>query len=289
MIENDDLNGNYDDCAEGKGRLFMKQLTFLIIPMIGFVMSSRSQASESAILTTSQATASTYDVRTFGAVGNGITMDTKAVQAAIDHCHAAGGGTVLVAGGRYLTGTLYIKSHVCLRVESGAVILGSTHIADYSTDTDRMMYRGESYMDRCLIFAKDAQHISFEGHGIIDGQGKSFPERGDRRRNRPKLMRLLNCSRIRMRDITFESPASWTTEIRYCSDFVADGITIFSRANGNGDGLDFDGCTNVRVSNCTFDTSDDSICLQTSLVDKPCQDVVITNCNFSSRWAGIRI
>lgn len=85
------------------------------------------------------------------------------------------------------------------------------------------------------------------------------------------------------------APASWTTEWRYCTDIVVDGITIFSRAKSNGDGLDFDGCTQVRVSNCTFDTSDDSICLQTSLADKPCQDIVIMNCNFCSRWAGIRI
>lgn len=160
---------------------------------------------------------------------------------------------------------------------------------DYATDTDRMMYRGESYMDRCLLFAKDAQHVSIEGHGVIDGQGKSFPERGDRQRNRPKLIRLLRCEHIRVRDITLQNPASWTTEWRYCLDVAVDGITISSLANSNGDGLDFDGCRNVRVSNSTFDTSDDSICLQTSLVEEPCRDVVVTNCNFSSRWAGIRI
>jgi polygalacturonase len=68
-----------------------------------------------------------------------------------------------------------------------------------------------------------------------------------------------------------------------------DGITIFSRANINGDGIDFDGCSKVRVSNSTFDTSDGSLCQQTSLPENPCQDVLITNCSFSSRWAGIQI
>jgi hypothetical protein len=99
----------------------------------------------------------------------------------------------------------------------------------------------------------------------------------------------MNCTRIRMRDVTLMAPASWTTEWRYCNDIVVDGITIFARANINGDGLDFDGCTKVRVSNSTFDTSDDSICLQTSLVEKPCRDIAVTNCQFSSRWAGMRI
>lgn len=230
-----------------------------------------------------------YDVRSFGAKGDGETLNTQAVQAAIDQCNAAGGGTVLVAGGRYLTGTLYLKSDVSLRVESGAVILGSSHAADYTTDTDRTMYRGEPYMDRCLIFAKDAQNIGLEGCGAIDGQGRSFPERGDLQKNRPKLIRLLRCSRVRLHDLTLRNPASWTTEWRYCDDIAVDGITISSRANSNGDGLDFDGCSRVRVGNSTFDTSDDSICLQTSLVERPCRDVVITNCNFSSRWAGIRI
>ena len=230
-----------------------------------------------------------HDVRTFGAIGDGQTLATPALQAAIDQCSAAGGGTVLIAGGTYLTGTLYLKSDVCLRIEAGATLLGSTAIADYTTDTDRTMYRSEPHMDRCLLFAKGAHNISIEGHGTIDGQGKSFPVAGDAQKNRPKLLRLLDCTRIRIRDIRLQAPASWTTEIRYCSDIAVDGITIFSRANINGDGLDFDGCTQVRVSNSTFDTSDDSICLQTSLPEKPCRDIAIANCHFSSRWAGIRI
>ena len=230
-----------------------------------------------------------FDVRTLGAVGDGATLDTKALQSAIDRCHAAGGGTVLVAGGRFLTGTLYLKSNVCLRIEAGAAILGSTRIADYATDTDRTMYRGEPHMDRCLIFARDAENIGIEGLGTIDGQGQAFPEKGDPQKNRPKLLRLIHCSRLRLRDITLRAPASWTTEWRYCNDIVVDGITIFSRANINGDGLDFDGCTRVRVANSTFDTSDDSICLQTSSPEHPCRDVTVSNCHFSSRWAGLRI
>lgn len=144
-------------------------------------------------------------------------------------------------------------------------------------------------MDRCLIFAREAQNISITGSGTIDGQGhfKNFPNSGSK--HRPMLIRFLDCSNIRMRDVTLCHPASWTSAWLYCGDIVVDGVTIHSRANNNGDGLDFDGCQNVRVSNCAFDTSDDSICLQASRKDRPCRDVVITNCSFCSKWAGIRI
>ena len=230
-----------------------------------------------------------FDIRDFGAVGDGITVNTASIQAAIDQCSDAGGGEVLVAGGNFATGTLFLKSNICLRIEAGAMISGSSTAADYSTNTDRTQYRGEPYMDRCLIFAKDAQNITMEGSGTIDGRGKQLPQTGDPQRNRPKMIRFIGCSHIRMRDLTLKNPASWTTEWRYCTDLVIDGITITSRGISNGDGLDFDGCTAVRVTNCDLNTGDDAICLQTSMPDKPCRDVLISGCHFSSRWAGIRI
>jgi hypothetical protein len=154
-----------------------------------------------------------------------------------------------------------------------------------------MMYKQESRMDSCLIFARGAKNIRIEGNGAIDGQGLKahFPNRSDARQRRPLLLRFVDCSAIRLRDVTLKDPAAWTTAWLYCRDVVVDGVTIQSRANDNGDGLDFDGCQSVRVSNCAFDTSDDSICLQTSRPAAPCQDVVITNCIFRSQWAGIRI
>jgi polygalacturonase len=190
-----------------------------------------------------------------------------------------------------LTGTIYLKSNIVLEIASGAVLLGSTRIADYTRDTHKQMYRGETHMDRCLIFARDARNIGLTGQGTIDGQGarSNFPNTNDPSNNRPMMIRFLNCTNIRMRDLTLVNPASWTSAWLYCNDIVVDGLSIRSRVNTNGDGLDFDGCKNVRVSNCAFDTSDDSICLQTSRPDRSCRDIVITNCTFCSKWAGIRI
>ncbi|WFO17760.1 glycosyl hydrolase family 28 protein [Cellulophaga baltica 4] len=106
---------------------------------------------------------------------------------------------------------------------------------------------------------------------------------------RPMMMRFLNCSNIQLKEVTLLNPAAWTSAWLYCDQIVVDGIKIISRVNNNGDGLDFDGCTNVRVANSSFDTSDDAICLQTSRPDKPCKDIVITNCVFTSKWAAMRI
>ena len=246
------------------------------------------------------ATSLRFDVREFGAVGDGVTVNTVAIQKAIDQCSAEGGGVVLFAGGRFVTGTIYFKDNVTLRVEAGAVLLGSTNIADYATDTHKNLYKNEPHMDRCLIFGRGVSGIGIEGNGIIDGRGgvgrigepghrAFFPNQGDAKRNRPMLLRLMDCSRIRVRDITLRNPAAWTSAWLYCRDIVVDGITLSSRVCNNGDGLDFDGCENVRVSNCAFDTSDDSICLQASRKDQPVRDVVINNCVFVSKWAGIRI
>jgi hypothetical protein len=232
--------------------------------------------------------ATVYDIRTYGAVGDGATLDTEALQAAIDKCSGAGGGTVLVTAGKYVTGTFYLKSDVTLQVDAGAVILGSTNIGDYTTDTDRTMYN-EPYMDRCLVFARDAKNIAIEGGGSIDGQGHSFPNKGDHERNRPKMIRLIHCTHVRVNNITLQWPASWTSEWRYCDDLAFDHVTIHSRGISNGDGLDFDGSTNVQVSNSQFDCGDDCVCLQTSMTTNPCKNVVITGCSFSGRWAGIRI
>lgn len=241
-----------------------------------------------------------HDIRAFGAVGDGETVNTDSVQRAIDSCSRQGGGTVSITGGQYVIGTIVLKDNVVLNVETGAALLGSTKIADYAKDTHKNMYKNEPHMDRCLIFARGAKNIAIVGNGTIDGRGgvgrigdpgsrQNFPNQDDPQRNRPMLIRLLKCSKIRIRDVTLQNPAAWTSAMLYCNDIVADGITISSRTNRNGDGLDFDGCRNVRVSNCAFDTSDDAICLQASRKDRPCQDVTINNCIFVSKWAGIRI
>ncbi|MCC5839651.1 MAG: hypothetical protein JJT96_05955 [Opitutales bacterium] len=231
----------------------------------------------------------THDIRAFGALPDGHRVNTTEIQAAIDACAEAGGGTVLIAGGVFLTGTLFLKSRVHLRVASGAVLRGSPDFRDYAEGCGKNMYRGEPEMDRCLLFARDAEHITFSGGGMIDGNGAAFPNADDPGRNRPMLLRLIDCRDLALRNLILRDPAGWTSAWLYCRHITVDGIRIHSRVNDNGDGLDFDGCEDVRVANSSFDTSDDCICLQTSRPDRPCRDIVVTNCTFCSKWAGLRI
>jgi len=236
-----------------------------------------------------QLLAKDFNVTDYGAKADGVTVDTKAVQLAIDACTKNGGGRVLIPSGKTVViGTIYLKDYVTLHVENGATLLGSPNIKNYTSDTYKNQYKNEPHMDKCLIFARNAKSFAIEGLGKIDGNG--YPSNfKNKTGGRPMLMRFYECEDIHMKDITLVNPAAWTSAWIYCNNIVVDGIRIHSRVNHNGDGLDFDSCTNVRVSNSAFDTSDDSICLQTSQVDKPTQYVTITNCTFTSKWAGMRI
>ena len=253
----------------------MKKLILLIL-CVGFSVTSSARE---------------YNIAKYGAVNDGKTVNTKAVQKAIDECTKMGGGTVMVdGGGIYVIGTIFMKSNVTLHVDNGTVLQGSTDQKDYPMEgVHKNMYAGEPSKDACLIYAENVSSFAIEGHGTIDGNGhyKFFPRKG--KIKRPMLIRFKDCSNITMRDIHLINPAAWTSAWLYCNNITVDGITIKSRANYNGDGLDFDGCQNVSVSNSNFDNSDDSICLQASLPNKPCKNVTVTNCNFTTKWGGMRI
>lgn len=231
--------------------------------------------------------AANYNIAELGGKNDGVTDNTKIIQSAIDQCSADGGGVVLLSGGgKYLSSTLYMKSFVTLRVDGGTTLLASPRIEDYPTDTHKIMYKRETHMNRCFIYADGAESFGFDGTGTIDGNGhmSNFKSSG-----RPMLLRVKDCKNITLKDLSLINPAAWTSAWLYCDDISVRGIRIISRVNNNGDGLDFDGCTNVRVSDSYFDNSDDCICLQTSREDKPCRNIVVTNCIFKTKWGGIRI
>lgn len=217
--------------------------------------------------------------------------DTKRIQAAIDTCFNSGGGRIIISEGKFRIGTIYLRSNIEIHLSWNSILIGSDRIEDYTDDVHRQLYRNEEHMDRCLFFCENGENIAITGKGYIDGQGAKFavisPDGSSS--SRPMLFRFINSTNICLEGITFRNPASWTHAFINCEDIKIHGIDIKSRANENGDGLDFDGCRRVIVSNSKFDCSDDCICLQNSSEELVCSDVAITNCQFRSQWAGIRI
>lgn len=223
-----------------------------------------------------------YNVKEFGAAGNGKTKDTVSIQHAIDVCFQNNGGRVLLTDGTFLSGTLYLKSGVCLEVDASAVLLASPDIEDYGTDTHHNRYRNEPELDRCFLFAQDEENFGLTGFGEINGNAEAFPNRNSI--YRPMLLR---CKNVRLENLRLYNAAAWTTAFLDSRYLWIRGVDIRNEKRYNGDGLDFDGCRHVWVSDCHIQGTDDNLCLQSS--GMPTEEVHITNCSFSSVCAGIRI
>lgn len=219
-----------------------------------------------------------FDVRDYGAVGDGKTLNTKAIQAAIDACARAGGGKVYFCNGRFLSGTIYLKSNVTLYIEAGAVLLGSKNLKDYPVTVAAYRSYTDNYTNKSLIYAEKAKNISIMGRGTIDGQGASF--KGPYK-VRPYMIRIIECKNVMVKDVAIINSPMWVQHYLACEDVTIDGITVHSRVNGNNDGIDIDCCDKVRISNCEISSGDDAIVLK-STSDRVCKNVTITNCVLSS-------
>ena len=228
-----------------------------------------------------------YDVKKQGAAGDGKTDDTAAIQKGIDACFQNGGGSVILTDGIYVSGTLYLKSNVRLHITESAVLLASGEIEKYGTDTHYNRYRNEPDMDQCFLYAQDQENITLTGGGMILGNAEAFPNEGSI--YRPMMMRFLRCRNIRLSHLRLYDAAAWTTAFLDSSWIWVDGVDIRNEKRYNGDGLDFDGCSHVFVSDCSIRGTDDNLCLQAGSRKYPVEDVHITGCSFSSLCAAIRI
>lgn len=235
-------------------------------------------ASSGAYAAEAPARGGRVSVRDYGAAGDGAMLDTRALQAAIDACAASGGGTVYFPPGRYLSGTLFLKSHITLHLEGGATLLGSTKLEDYPSAVPAVRSYTDNYTERSLIYAANLEHIAFEGHGTIDGQGGEF--KGSYK-VRPYLLRVIACREVTMRGLTLRNSPMWVQHYLACEGVCIDGIRVESTCNANNDGIDIDGCERVRITNCDIRSGDDALVLK-STQERPCRNVVVTNCMLSS-------
>lgn len=233
-----------------------------------------------------------FPVSPYGAVGDGITLNTHAIQDAIDACALAGGGRVVIDSGRYLSGTLVMKSHVELHIRAGAVLLGSTDPEHYPEMSTPYRFYGDEWVRQSLIFGYDLENIALSGEGIIDGQGAAFQvytkKKPERYRKRPYLIRFTLCRGVRVSDLSLRNSAMWMQHYLACDDVSITGIHVFNHCNKNNDMIDIDGCHRVVIRDCTGDTDDDALTLK-STSPRACEDIRISDCVLSSHCNAIKM
>ena len=244
-----------------------------------------------------------YNVNDFGAVGDGITMNTEAIQKAINICSENGGGKVVFSNGKYLTGSIYIKSGVNLFIDENITITGSQNIIDYP-EIDTRIAGIEMKWPSALINIIGVKNAAITGKGKINAQGKPFWDLYWKMRRevyepkglrwvvdydckRPRTLLISNCKDISVRNITLAQAGFWTVHILYSSFVTIDGIIIRNNEGGHGpstDGIDIDSSEKILVQNCDIDCNDDNFCLKSGRdadglrVNIPTRFVVIKDC-----------
>lgn len=241
-----------------------------------------------------------YDITDFGAVGDSLTDNAKAIQKAIDTCSEKGGGTVLVPSGKvFMAGPFEFKSNVHLYLEGNAKILANP---------DEMVYTKSAFKDNygegsIWIGGENAVNVTISGTGTLDGNGVAFmgPEEKaayvlkdfDTFDRRPHLFTPVNFRNLVIRDITFKDSAYWCIHLVGCMDVTIDGIKIYNNLKiRNSDGIDPDHSKNVRINNCYIESGDDCICPKTRREYEeygPTENITVTNCIMKSTSCSVKL
>ena len=243
----------------------------------------------------------TFAAANYGAVGDGKTLNTLALQKAIDAA-AQKGGVVTLAPGQYLTGSLFLKKGVELHLGKGVTILGSQDLKDYPDRITRVAGI-EMVWPAALLNILDQDNVAITGEGTVDGQGKPFwdgywalrkdyDKKGlrwivDYDAKRPRLLVLANSSNITVKGVTLQRSGFWTVHVLYSKHVTVDSITVRNNLGGHGpstDGIDIDSSSYVLVQNSDIDCNDDNFCLKAGRdadglrVNRPAEYIVIQNC-----------
>ena len=268
-----------------------------------------------------------FNISDYGAKGDGTTKNTEAFLLAIAACNTAGGGTVLVPAGKWLTGAIHLKSNVNLQMDEGAEI----HFSDDPNDYLPVVftrYGGVEVMNYSpLIYANGCENIAVTGPGKLFGHGQKWWEWCERLNEkdkvgpklqdmavkgvlpadrvfgnpdvglRPQFISPVNCRNVLLEGFTIADPGpSWTIDTIYCENVIARKLTIRALGGPNLDGIDLDSTRNALVEHCYFDTGDDAIAIKSGLnedgwrVGKPSENIVVRHCQTKGpRWGSISI
>lgn len=236
-----------------------------------------------------------YNIKDYGALGDGQTLNTSFIQKAIDDA-ASSGGRVVVPAGVFITGSLRLKSNVDLFLKKDAVLKGSSHLSDYERNS--RWY--------AIILVENQKNISISGEGTIDGNGdevvknvirlidnKAIVDPGNKKRPiefyRPQLIEMVKCSAVSIKDITLKDAACWVQTYKECEDLIIDQIKVESTTYWNNDGIDIVDCKNVIITNSFFNAADDGICLKSENPNFSCENIIIRNCKIRSSASGVKL
>jgi polygalacturonase len=232
-------------------------------------------------------TATTFNVKDFGAVGDGISLDTEAINKTIEAAASKGGGTVFFPAGTYRSFSIRLKSNITLYLDNGCTILAADFVEgesgyDFHEDTPWNRYQdfGHSYFQNSLIWGENLENITIEGHGLIHGKGLT---RGDSRKQglANKAISLKMCRNVTIKDISILMGGHFAILATGTDLLTLDNLKV----DTNRDAFDIDCCRHVRISNCTVNSPwDDAICLKSSFAlgyARTTEDVTITNCYVS--------
>jgi polygalacturonase len=239
-----------------------------------------------------------FNVREYGAAGDGQVLETAALQAAVDACQRQGGGMVFFPAGKYLTGPLFLRDDIHLYLDAGAVLLGSENPADYPV-SDHRWEGAEQATYAPLLTGQHLKNITISGRGRIDGQGAVWWHRfreGGLKYPRPRLISFADCENVLVEGVTLVNSPSWTINPVRCSNLTVRGVTIDNPADSpNTDGINPDSCQHVHISDCYVSAGDDCITLKAGSEDErperraPCRDITIVNCTLAHGHGGVVI
>lgn len=231
--------------------------------------------------------AQVFNITNYGAVGDGNTLNTVAIQAAIDACHAAGGGMVEVPTGNFVTGTLFLKSNVTFHISQGGTVTGSTNIADYPDVHPLKRTYTDNYSQKSVFYAEGQSNIAVTGEGTFDGNGKSVVFLLNQN-NRPLGFRFMSCTNVRYEGLNLRHSAFWMMHNFDIDTLVIKNLNIINQGFGNNDGVDIDGCRHVLVDSCFADCNDDPMVIKTtSLIGS--SDIEIKNCTVATYSRALKI